>query len=31
MIKNETLFLIDCGEDVFKKIVKKGLIEEIKN
>ncbi|MGH4125687.1 MAG: MBL fold metallo-hydrolase [Clostridium sp.] len=31
MIKNETLLLLDCGDAVFKTIVEKDLIEEIKN
>ncbi|HEY8888664.1 MAG TPA: MBL fold metallo-hydrolase [Clostridium sp.] len=31
MIKNETLLLLDCGDAVFKTIVEKNLIEEIKN
>ena len=28
--KNETLLLIDCGESIFKTIVEKDLVEEIK-
>ncbi|SFD01960.1 MBL fold metallo-hydrolase [Clostridium uliginosum] len=31
IIRNDTLLLIDCGEDVFKKVVEKNLIDSIKN
>lgn len=28
---NDTLFLIDCGEDTFSKIIKFNILENIKN
>ena len=29
--KDDTLLLIDCGESIFKEIIKKNLIDGIKN